>query len=58
MWYDRLSKYLLKEGYKNDDICTYVFIKNTNEGFTIVAVYVDDLNLIGTLKSSIKLLNT
>ncbi|RDX63020.1 hypothetical protein CR513_58592, partial [Mucuna pruriens] len=27
MWYNRLSEYLLKEGYKNDIICPYIFMK-------------------------------
>jgi len=27
MWYNRLSDYLLKEGYKNDSVCPYIFIK-------------------------------
>ena len=48
MWYNRLSEYLLKEGYVNDPICPCVFIKKSNSGFAIVAVYVDDINLIGS----------
>ncbi|CAL8994903.1 unnamed protein product [Prunus brigantina] len=48
MWYNRLSKYLLKEGFTNDPICPCVFIKKSESGFAIVAVYVDDMNLIGT----------
>ena len=47
MWYNRLSEYLLKEGYVNNSICPCVFIKKSNSGFAIVAVYVDDMNLIG-----------
>ena len=48
MWYNRLSEYLLKEGYKNDQICPCIFIKKFNKGFVIIAVYVDDLNILGT----------
>ena len=48
MWYNRLSTYLLKEGYVNNSICPCVFIKKTEVSLTIIAVYVDDLNLIGT----------
>ena len=54
MWYNHLSKYLLKEGYVNDPICPCVFIKKTAVGFAILVVYVDDLNLIGTLEELIK----
>ncbi|KAL0546737.1 hypothetical protein IC582_016650 [Cucumis melo] len=48
MWYNRLSEYLLKEGYQNNPICPCVFIKKSQSGFAIIAVYVDDLNIIGT----------
>jgi hypothetical protein len=48
MWYNRLSEYLLKEGYTNDQICPCIFIRKTICGFVIIAVYVDDINLIGT----------
>ena len=48
MWYNRLSEYLLKEGYVNNLICPCVFIKKSETGFAIIAVYVDDLNLVGT----------
>ncbi|XP_004309292.1 PREDICTED: uncharacterized protein LOC101304635, partial [Fragaria vesca subsp. vesca] len=46
MWYTRLSDYLIREGYKNDELCPCVFIKKTSSGFAIVAVYVDDMNII------------
>ena len=45
-----LKQLLLKEGYVNNPICPCVFIKKSEIGFAIVAVYVDDLNLIGTLE--------
>jgi len=32
---------------KNDD-CPCVFIKKSEEGYCIISVYVDDLNIIGT----------
>ena len=50
MWYNRLSEYLLKEGYVNNSICPCIFIKKLEIGFAIIAIYVDDLNLFGTLK--------
>ncbi|KAM7478095.1 hypothetical protein LguiA_026308 [Lonicera macranthoides] len=49
MRYTRLSDYLIGKGYKNDELCLCVFIKKTSFGFAIVAVYVDDMNIIGTL---------
>ena len=57
MWYNRLSQYLLKEGYVNNSICPCVFIKKTENGLAIIAVYVDDLNLIGTPEELIKIAN-
>ncbi|KAL4564637.1 hypothetical protein LXL04_028704 [Taraxacum kok-saghyz] len=50
MWYNRLSKYLIKLGYLNNEICPCVFIKKSISGYAIVAVYVDDMNLIETSK--------
>ena len=48
MRYNRLSDYLIKEGYQNNNICQCVFIKSFTNGFVVIAVYVDDLNLVGT----------
>ena len=50
MWYNRLSEYLLKEGYVNNPICPCIFIKKLETKFVIIAVYVNDLNLVGTPK--------
>ncbi|KAL6191229.1 hypothetical protein ACLB2K_037620 [Fragaria x ananassa] len=49
MWYTRLSDYLIRKGYKNDELCPCVFIKKTSSGCAIVAVYVNDMNIIDTL---------
>ena len=48
IWYNRFSDYLIKEGYQNNNICLCVFIRSCTNKFVMVAVYVDDLNLIGT----------
>ena len=57
MWYNRLSEYLLKEGFVNNPICPCVFIKNSEFGFAIIVVYVDDLNLVETLEELTKIAN-
>ena len=54
MWYNRLSKYLLKEGYVNNPICPCIFIKKSKTEFAIITMYVDDLNLVGTPKEVTK----
>ena len=48
MWYNCLSNYLIKEGYQNDNICQCVFIKSSSDEIVVIAVYVDDLNIMGT----------
>ena len=57
MWYNRLTEYLLKQGYNNDPICPCVFIKRYQSQFVIIAVHVDDLNIIGTLEELQKAAN-
>lgn len=54
MWYNRLSEYLIGLGYVNNDLCPCVFIKKSTSGYAIIAVYVDDMNLIGTSKELIE----
>ena len=54
MWYNRLSEYLITKGYVNNPICPCVFIKKTTKGFVIIAVYVDDINLVGTPEELLK----
>jgi len=48
MWYNLLSEYLLKKRYKNDPICPCIFMKRSENEFTIIVVYVDDINIVGT----------
>jgi hypothetical protein len=47
IWYNRLKKFLLHEGFSNNDDCPCVFIMKSSSGFCIISVYVDDLNIIG-----------
>jgi hypothetical protein len=50
MWFNWLSNFLLQRGYINNDNCPYVFIKKSCDGFCIISIYVDDLNIIGTTR--------
>ena len=50
MWYNRLSEYLLREGYTNNSISPCIFIKRSGKELAIIVVYVDDINIIGTLE--------
>jgi hypothetical protein len=47
MWFNQLSNFLLQRGYINNDDCPCVFIKKSCDGFSVISVYVDDLNIIG-----------
>jgi hypothetical protein len=46
MWFNRLSNFLLQRSYINNDDCPCVFIKKSSDGFCIISIYVDDLNII------------
>jgi len=46
--YNRLIKYLLNEGYRNDHICSCIYMKRSKNEFAIIIVYVYDINIIGT----------
>ena len=49
MWYNRLSEYLSKERNKSDPICPCTFIRQSEKNeFVIIAIYVDNINIIGT----------
>ena len=47
IWYNRLSEYLTKEGYKNDQTCPCILVKRCKSEFVIIAVYVDNIYIIG-----------
>ena len=48
VWYNRLIKYLLKERYRNYHICPCIYMKILEKKFSIIIVYVDDINIVGT----------
>ena len=48
MWFNRLREFLLKEGCVNDALYPCMFIKWSQSDYVIIAVYVDDLNIIET----------
>ena len=54
MWYNHLSEHLIKDEYINNPICPCVFIKKLKLGFSILEVYVDDINLFGTIEELTK----
>lgn len=54
MWYNNLIEYLLKDWYKNDFICPCIFMKIQDNEFSIITIYVDDINIIGISKELLK----
>ena len=47
-WYKRLRDFWIDQGFKVDEVCPCIVIKRTHPWLVIVAICVDDLNLIGT----------
>jgi hypothetical protein len=45
-WYKRINDYLGSCGFKNNGIDPNIYIKTLGEKFTILALYIDDTNLI------------
>ena len=48
LWYQHLRDFLLDQNLTNDTTLLCVFAHKTGADFVILAVYVDDINLIGT----------
>jgi hypothetical protein len=48
VWFEKLSTFLKKNGFRNNELGTCIFIKRNEKDFVIIAIYVDDLNIIGT----------
>lgn len=48
MWYSQLHYFLLSHGFQHDQSLPCIFTQRNSTGFVIIAVYVDDLNLVGT----------
>ena len=42
-WYERLTKFLLENGYKRGGVDRTLFIKQLNPGILVVQIYVDDI---------------
>ena len=42
-WYDRLTSYLIGNGFKRGNADTILFIQNDKNQFVVVQVYVDDI---------------
>ena len=47
-WYHHLCHFLISKGFVYNNILPCIFTYTTNAGFVILAVYVDDLNILGT----------
>jgi len=45
---NRLIEYLLKEGYRNDPMCSCIYMKRSKNEFAVIIVYVNDINIVGT----------
>ena len=50
-WYKRLSKFLIENKFKYENIDTTLFIKKKNENMLVVQIYVDDIIFSATTHS-------
>ena len=48
MWYKHLRDFLLFHKFQHDQVLPCLFTLKDTSGFVIIAIYVDDLNLVGT----------
>ena len=48
IWYHHCCHFLISHGFIHNNILPYIFTYSTNSGFVILAMYVDDLNILGT----------
>jgi hypothetical protein len=46
-WYHHLCHFLISKGFVHNQTLPCIFTYITNVGFVILAVYVDDLNILG-----------
>ena len=53
-WYEKLSKFLLKNGFSMGKIDNTLFIKKENDDLFIVQIYVDDIIFVATNQSLCK----
>ena len=42
-WYERLSKFLLENGFRRGKVDNTLFLKSKGENLLIVEVYIDDI---------------
>jgi hypothetical protein len=54
MWYNYLYEYLIEKGFESNEIFPSIFIKKNTSGFAIVAIDIDNLNLVGTPEKLIR----
>ena len=51
-WYERLSKFLIENDFKRENVDTTLFLKKENESLLAVQVYVDDI-IFGSIRQSL-----
>ena len=51
-WYERLSKFLIENDFKRENMDTTLFLKKENESLLVVQIYVDDI-IFGATKQSL-----
>jgi hypothetical protein len=57
MWYQHLREFLLHHDFRHDQALPCIFTFKNSTGSVVVAVYDDDLNLVGTLETCTYVVN-
>ena len=47
MWCNHFIEYLIKERYRNDPMCSCIYMKRSKNEFAIIIVYVNGINIVG-----------
>ena len=47
-WHEKFDKAMMSNGFKNNECDKCVYNKNTNKGYVIVCLYVDDMLIINS----------
>ena len=61
-WHEKFDKAILSSGFKINECDKCVYIKDTNDGYVILCLYVDDMLIVGSndkiIKSTKEMLNS
>ena len=54
-WHEKFDSVMMTNGFKINECDKCVYVKNTERGFVIIYIYVDDILIMGSNNESLKL---